>query len=123
MIGFKEPDGKITLHKRNCPEAIRLASQQGDSIVAVSFEEDAAVLYPVRIKVRGIDRYHLLSDLVECITEKLHLSMTRLFTETVERIAECTIDFAVHSVNELQSVTKMISTIKGVDEVSRIDIE
>lgn len=123
VIGFKEPDGKITLHKRNCPEAIRLASQQGDSIVAVSFEEDAAVLYPVRIKVRGIDRYHLLSDLVECITEKLHLSMTRLFTETVERIAECTIDFAVHSVNELQSVTKMISTIKGVDEVSRIDIE
>lgn len=123
VIGFKDADGKITLHKRNCPDAIRLASQQGDSIVAVNFEEDARVLYPVRIQIRGIDRYHLLSDLVECITEKLHLSMTRLFTETMDRIAECTIDFSIHSVDELQSAMDMISTIKGIDEVSRIDIE
>ncbi len=80
VIGFKEADGTITLHKRNCPDAIRLASQQGDSIVAVNFEENPAVLYPVRIQIKGVDRYHLLSDLVECITEKLHLSMNRLFT-------------------------------------------
>lgn len=123
VIGFKDADGRITLHKRNCPNAIRMASQQGDSIVAVNFEEDAAILYPVRIKVISVDRYHLLSDLVECITEKMHLSMTRLFTETLNRIAECTIDFAVHSMDELQAAMDMISVIKGIDEVSRIDIE
>ncbi len=123
VIGFKDADGRITMHKRNCPHAIRLASQQGDSIVAVNFEENTAILYPVRIKIRGVDRYHLLSDLIGCITEKLQLSMTRLFTETVDRIAECTIDFSIHSVDELQAAMDMVSTIKGVDEVSRIDIE
>ncbi len=123
VIGFKGSDGKITLHKRNCPDAIRLASQQGDSIVAVNFEENTEVLYPVRIKIRGVDRYHLLSDLVECITERLRLSMTRLFTENVDRIAECVIDFSIHSVDELQAAMDMISTIKGIDEVSRVDIE
>ncbi len=123
VIGFKDADGRITLHKRNCPDAIRLASQQGDLIVAVNFEEDATILYPIRIKVRGVDRYHLLSDLVECITEKLHLSIMSLCTETVDRIAECTIDFAVHSMNELQAAMNMLSAIKGIDEVSRIDIE
>ncbi len=97
VIGFKDADGRIKLHKRNCPDTVRLASQQGDSIVTVNFEEDAAILYPVRIKVIGVDRYHVLSDLVECITEKIHLSMARLFTGTINRIAECTIDFAVHS--------------------------
>lgn len=123
VIGFKTPDGQITLHKRNCLDAIRLASQQGDTIVAVNFEEDAAILYPARIRIKGVDRYHLLSDIVECITEKQHLSMMRLFTETVDRIAECTVDFAVHSVDELHSAMDLISTINGVDEVSRIDIE
>ncbi len=123
VIGFKDADGRVTLHKRNCPDAIRLASQQGDLIVAVNFEEDATILYPIRIKVRGVDRYHLLSDLVECITEKLHLSIMSLCTETVDRIAECTIDFAVHSMNELQAAMNMLSAIKGIDEVSRIDIE
>lgn len=123
VVGFKETDGKITLHKRNCQDAIRMASQQGDSIIAVNFDEDENILYPVRITVKGVDRYHLLSDLVECITEKLHLSITRLFTETVDRIAVCSIDFSVHSSDELHSAMEMISTINGVDEVSQIDIE
>ena len=123
VIGFKSEDGSVTLHKRNCTSAIRLASQQGDSIVAVSFVPNDAFLYPVRICIRGIDRYHLLSDLVHCITETLYLSIDKLHTETIDRIAECTIDFSVHSVNELQSAMESIGRIKGVDEVYRIDIE
>lgn len=117
VIGFKADDGAITLHKRNCPTAIRMASQQGDSILAIEFKENEQFLYPVRVQVRGVDRYHLLSDLIDCITEKLRLSINKLATETIDRIAVCTIDFAVHSANELDSVIKSISSIKNVDEV------
>lgn len=123
VIGFKADDGKVTLHKRNCPTAIRMASQQGDSILAIEFKENEHFLYPVRVQIRGVDRYHLLSDLIECITEKLHLSINKLATETIDRIAVCSIDFAVHSASELDSAIKSISAIKGVDEVHRVDIE
>lgn len=50
-------------------EVIGFRNQDGDSLVTVSFDENPTCLYPVRISVRAIDRYHLLSDLVECITE------------------------------------------------------
>ena len=123
VIGFKADDGKVILHKRNCPSAIRMASQQGDSILAIEFKENEHYLYPVRVQIRGVDRYHLLSDLIECITEKLHLSINKLATETIDRIAVCSIDFAVHSASELDSAIKSISAIKGVDEVHRVDIE
>lgn len=123
VIGFKNPDGSTQIHKRNCQTAIRLASQHGDSIVAVNFEDECSCLYPVRISVRAIDRYHLLSDLVDCITEKLHLSMTGLKTETADNIGVCTIDFAVHSMHELQIAMNSIGAIDGVDEVQRIDVE
>lgn len=123
VIGFRNADGSIQVHKRNCQTAIRMASQDGDSIVAVSFDENPSCFYPVRISVRAIDRYHLLSDLVECITEKLHLSMISLRTETTDNIGVCTIDFAVHSMNELQTAMDSIASIDGVDEVQRIDIE
>ena len=123
VIGFKNADGSIQVHKRNCQTAIRLASQHGDSIVAVNFEDECTCLYPVRISVRAIDRYHLLSDLVDCITEKLHLSMIGLRTETIDHIGVCTIDFEVHSMNELQTAMDSIAAIDGVDEVQRIDIE
>ena len=123
VIGFKADDGRVTLHKRNCTTAIRMASQQGDSILAIEFKENEHFLYPVRVQIRGVDRYHLLSDLIECITEKLHLSINKLATETIDRIAVWSIDFAVHSASELDSAIKSISAIKGLDEVNRVDIE
>ncbi len=123
VIGFRNQDGTIQVHKRNCQTAIRLASQHGDSIIAVAFEDNPDFLYPVRICVRAIDRYHLLSDLVECITEKLQLSMRGLRTETADNIGVCTIDFAVHSMGELEGAMENIAAIPGVDEVQRVDIQ
>ncbi len=123
VIGFKNPDGSIQVHKRNCQTAIRLASQHGDSIVAVAFEEEKDRLYPVRISVRALDRYRLLSDLVDCITNELELSIHSLRTETTDSIGVCTIDFAVHSMVELQRAISIIAAITGVDEVQRINIE
>lgn len=123
VIGFKGADGKITLHKRNCPSAIRLASEQGDSIVAVNFEEDDRFLFPVRICIRGVDRHHLLNDVVACVTEKQNLSISKLVTETKDRIVETTVDFEVHSAEELQQAIDSISEINNVDEVARVDIE
>ena len=120
IVGFKDSEGNITLHKRDCPAAIRQASQHGDSIISVNFEENEAFLYPVRIRITGIDRYHLMSDLIDCITDRLHLFMTSLATENIDRIAICTIDFSVHSLLELQTAMESIGKIDGIDEVKRI---
>ena len=120
VVGFKDNDGNITLHKRDCPVAIRQASQHGDSITSVNFEENEAFLYPVRIRITGIDRYHLMSDLIDCITDRLHLFMASLATENIDRIAICTIDFSVHSLLELQTAMESIGKIDGIDEVKRI---
>ena len=119
VIGFKESDGTITIHRRDCKAAIRLASQRGDDIVAVNFEEDKEFLYPVRVDIVAIDRYHLLVDLVECITNRLQLSLTNIISKTEDEIVYCTLEFRVHSSVELQEVLSHISQIDGVDEVQQ----
>ena len=123
VVGFKNTEGQITLHKRNCLTAIRQASKQGDTIVAVDFKENELFLFPVRVCIRGIDRHHLLSDVVACITEQQNLSISKLHTVTQDRIVETTVDFEVHSSNELKQAIENIRRIKNVDEVARIDIE
>ena len=123
VIGFKNTEGRITLHKRNCLTAIRQASKHGDTIVAVDFKENEQFLFPVRICIRGIDRHHLLSDVVACITEQQNLSISKLHTVTQDRIVETTVDFEVHSSSELKQAIENIRRIKNVDEVARIDIE
>lgn len=122
VIGFKDDSGRITLHTRNCSAAIRMASRQGDSIVAVNFESDNRFLYPVRIQIRGVDRYHMLSDVVGCIADKLQLSIDRLHTENRDRIVECYVDFKVYSREELDNVIALISGIDGVDEAYGVNI-
>lgn len=122
VIGFKDDSGRITLHTRNCSAAIRMASRQGYSIVAVNFESDNRFLYPVRIQIRGVDRYHMLSDVVGCIADKLQLSIDRLHTENRDRIVECYVDFKVHSREELDNVITLISGIDGVDEAYGVNI-
>ncbi|MFI3292230.1 MAG: HD domain-containing protein [Rikenellaceae bacterium] len=119
VVGFTQPDGNVMLHKRNCATAIRLASQLGDSLIAVEFEEDIEFLYPVTITIKAVDRFHLLSDLVECITEKLKLSIDNLTTVTEDAIVNCKINFLVHSIGELRMVIAYINQINGVDEVRR----
>lgn len=119
VIGFKNPDGSISIHRRDCKVAIRLASQRGDDIVAVNFEEDREFMYPVKIDIVVIDRYHLLVDLIDCITNKLQLSLTRISTESRDSIGYCTMEFPVHSSAELQEVISNISQIKGVEEVKQ----
>ena len=120
VIGFKEADDTITVHKRNCPTAIGLASQKGDSIVSVDYQENSEALYPVTIQILAIDRFHLLCDMINCITNELHLSMTSLSTNTADCIAQCTIRFGVHSFGELQTIIAQVSAIDGVEEVKRI---
>lgn len=123
LIGFKDSDGMTTVHSRNCPDAIRYASEKGHTIVAVEdFKSVPNILYPVRINVVSIDRYHLLQDILSCIVEEFHLSMSGLSTKTEDEITYCTIDFAVHSATELRATVKSISAIEGVDSVQIVNL-
>jgi len=122
VVGFKDSEGRITIHSRHCPEAVKLASEEGDSIVAVSFKPESGITYNVRVKIVTIDRYHLLRDIIDCFAEKQHIQMTRIEAWADEAIVTCMIDFLVHSSDELYDTMNKISLLKGVDEVQRINI-
>jgi GTP diphosphokinase / guanosine-3',5'-bis(diphosphate) 3'-diphosphatase len=120
VVGFKCENGNVMVHRRNCQEAIRLASEKGDNIVNVDYKATCE-LYPVTINVVAIDRYHLLIDLVHVVTEDLKLDIDSLHTVTVDEIVDCTINFSIHSVQELNEVIVHINRIEGVDEVKKIE--
>lgn len=119
VVGFRSDHGLPVIHKRDCPVAIRLASQYGDRITAADYNADET-LYPVHIFIRSVDRVHLLIDIVSCITETLNLSMYRFKAETTDGIVQLTISLGIHSFDELQHIIDHITAIDGVDEVKRI---
>ena len=122
VIGIRNKLDKelITVHKRDCPDAISLVSSYGDDVVSVDYKTDGT-LYPLTLRVRAVDRSHLFVDLVDCITNTFHLSMDSFNTKTDRNIVVCKIRFGVHSYDELKTIINHISTIDGVDEVRRLD--
>ena len=118
VIGFLEEDDSLTVHKRDCPIAIRLASQQGDRIQSVDYEADGT-LYPVTLTVKAVDRVHLFVDIADCISNRLNLNMTRYESYCKDCIATMEISFGIHSYAELETIMKSVSSIDGVDEVKR----
>lgn len=120
VIGFKDDNGDTIIHMRKCKTAISIASQQCESIFAVDFNEDENILYPVSLYVKNIERNGLLSDIIDYITETLHLSINKFYSTTIDRITTNKIDFMVHSAQELDATIKHISAIRGVEEVHRV---
>lgn len=121
VIGFKVGDNGTMVHRRDCQRVIREASQSGDSVTDVEFLPSPSKLYPVSLHIRAIDRFHLLSDLTDCITNQLKLTMTGINTSVEDEIVDCSIDFSVHSADELQTVIQSLNCIEGVDEVWHVE--
>ena len=112
-----------------------MASKHGDDVVSVNYSDDPSAeslvinsptsvtinrngyAYPVTLEIRGIDRYHLLMDLVTEIADNLHLSIDSLNTFTRDGIAECRVTFMVHSVQEMVTAIQRLNRIEGVDSV------
>lgn len=98
-MGFRDKKGTLTIHKRDCPIAIRLASQFGDDIVSVEFEPDDT-LYPVTVTVKAVDRFHLFLDVVDCISNKLNLNIDSYNSTCEDSIVTSQLSFGVHSYEE-----------------------
>ena len=117
VIGFRNADDSVTIHRRSCPEAIRAASRHGDRITEVDFPENPQRLYSATLRIRGVDRYHLLSDIIDCITEQQGLNMHHVTSDDIDNIAHITITFDVTGTAELERTIASIEAIPGVDEV------
>ncbi len=128
----------ITLHRRSCPEAIRLSSKYGDDVVSVNYANDPSAppiventhtsitinrigfSYPITLEITGVDRHSLLMDLTSEIAHRLHLNMDSLCISTVDCIVNCRVVIMVHSVSEMVSAIAHISKIPGIESVRQL---
>lgn len=117
IMGFKRKDASVLVHKRNCQDAIALSAAEGDSIVDVSLPILPGRTYSTRVEINSVDRNGLLLDLVNTISNELHLSIDELHTVTEDYIVTTRIKMQVPSAFELAETLRRIEEIRGVEEV------
>ena len=123
VVGIKSPDGKITVHKKSCSVAEEIAATHGDWVVVpkwLKVAEDQAFL--VRLSLKGLDRVGLLNEISRFLSLVMGANMRRLNLSADKGLFEGYIDLYVNSKDVLEKILKKLTTIEGIESVSRIDL-
>ena len=123
VIGIKNPDGSVTVHKKSCSHLESLGSTQGDKLVVPQWEGRSLQSdFPVKISLKGLDRLGLLNDLTQLISLSLGINMRKLSLGSEDGVFEGKIELLVKDRNSLETLIERISKIKGIQSVSRIEL-
>jgi GTP pyrophosphokinase len=123
VIGFRAPDGTVTVHKKTCPVAESIAATHGDWVVVPEWPlegEDKSFL--VRINIKGLDRRGLLNEITRLVSYIMESNMRRLNLQAEGGLFDGYIDLSVSSRENLEQLIKKLSSIDGIEKVTRSDL-
>lgn len=121
VVGYVADDEHIIIHKRNCPEALKIMSQQGDSIITVEWTKFKKLSYLSRIKLSGFDRVGVVNEITTIISKQSDINMRTVHFDTHDGIFEGDLYLYIHSVQDLNELISRLMKIKGMDTVERIE--
>lgn len=121
VIGIRMDDGKVEVHKKNCPRAVKLSAQYGDRIVPAQWSREKVMSYLAVISVRGIDRIGILYDLAGIISRELNVNIRELNIISHDGIFEGTITLYVRDQSDLKNIMDKVKSVKGIEKVVRTE--
>lgn len=123
ILGYQENQDHISIHKVDCPAAVRLMSSHGDRIISVRWKTKSHYLYLGRIQLRGIESDTIYQDILTKIVSSNKYRLKRFQVESEEGLIEGVIDVFVQHTKELQQLVQDIEKIDEVETVNQIDVE
>ena len=119
VLGYIDVNGKITIHKRQCPIASKLKSSYGNRIIATQWDTHKQLTFLVTIVIKGLDRLGLLNDVTQVISHQMNVNIRKVTIETVEGIFEGNIQLYVHDVDDVHAIIAELKRIDNIQEVIR----
>lgn len=119
IIGFENNAKEIIVHKKSCPEAVKLSSQFGEKIVKASWGSEKVVSHLAVLDFRGIDRMGMMLDISRMISEELAINIRTVAVASHDGIFEGRIALYVRSIEDLKHIIDKVSSIKGIEKVTR----
>ena len=121
VLGYLDTNiNRIVIHKRECPQADRLKTSDGNHILAANWDTGKSLEFTATIHIEGIDRVGILRALTDVLTEQFNINVHRLNIDTNDGIFRGNIELSVHDAEDLSVIIKNLKRINGLEEVTRI---
>ena len=121
VVGYISGNEHIIIHKRNCQEALKIMSQQGDSIITAEWTKFKKLSYLSRIKLTGFDRVGIVNEITTIISKQNNINMRTVHFDTHDGIFEGDLYLYIHNVQDLSELISRLMKIKGIDNIERIE--
>ncbi|MDR2414352.1 MAG: RelA/SpoT family protein [Odoribacteraceae bacterium] len=121
VVALKIDEGKIIVHKRKCPEAIRLMASHGDRIVPVKWVSYKVVSFLAAIRLSGIDTIGIVSEITRVISKENNVNMRSVHFDTKDGIFDGIIYLYIQNTADLTSLMTRIASLNGVEKVIRVE--
>ncbi len=120
VVGFVTRGSGITIHRRDCPNALRHHGEHEERLIEVSWGAEAGRTYPVDIEVVAYERPGLLRDITALLAnERVNVAAVNTVTDKLEHSARMIFTLEIADLNSLARVLALIDQVPNVAEVRR----
>jgi len=123
VVGFVDENGQVIIHKKSCPQAQKLASERGDSILNVVWARHTIQSSLARIKMKGIDKMGILREITKRISSDMNINISKVILAAHDGVFEGYLDIYVHDIESLTNLITRLKDIQGMEYISRADIK
>ena len=121
MVGFVSEGEQILIHRKTCPEAIKLMSSRGEDIVQATWNKFKVLSYLTHLYVRGFDRQGMANMITNIISNEYGINMRSINLDAHDGIFEGHLYLYIHNTDNLNTLITKLQKLKGIDSVTRQD--
>lgn len=121
VIGYKDEENHLEIHQRKCPEAIKLMSNYGNSIVEADWISHKLLSFLAIIKITGIDSLGMVSKITKIISDDQAVNMRTVHFESFDGIFDGIIHLYIHHVEDVNNLILKLMKVKGINSVLRVE--
>jgi guanosine-3',5'-bis(diphosphate) 3'-pyrophosphohydrolase len=117
IIGYTTRGKGVTVHRRDCVNAINVADEA--RVVPVDWESESGHLYPVAIKIEAWDRTGLLRDIATVVAEnRVNMSAASVHVYD-DKTAVVSATVEIDSLAQLSRLMERLEQVRDVHTVAR----
>ena len=120
VFGFITVNRGVTIHRKNCPNALTLFSKHAYRVVEARwFEKAGEGPYQALLRITGDDRIGLLADITHVLTNELNVNILSVNLDSKDGFFDGKMKVQVTNVAHLDSVIHRLMKVKSVARVKR----
>lgn len=120
VIGFVTTGGGISIHRRDCPNAVELVRRYPYRILPATWGNAHGGLYPITLRVVGNDDIGIVNNITSVISKEEKLLLRTIRVDSLDGLFSGTLTVMVDDTSRLQTLLRKLRTVKGVKHVERI---